>query len=387
MSVTIEDATLDWLATTAPGLPGVAEVLEGLSERLLAEGIPLQRTWYGTLPLHPLVYARGWSWRRVGGGDHGAIAHEDRGAISLETTSPIHRVHDGEDRVRVHLEAEDSHYQLLQRLRAAGGTDYVLFAVSGRRGRSCLSFTTDAPGGFDAAQLARMDRVRTFAGLVFQTFDLEALAATLLNTYLGAGPGARVLDGQIRRGDGETLRAATWFCDLRGFTAATETLALPALLELLNEWFAAMVAAVDAHGGEVLKFMGDGMLAAFTHPDARDACRAALAAADEAEARIAAVNLRRDEPLAFGLALHYGDVMYGNIGAPARLDFTVIGPAVNRAARLESLTAVLGRTVILSSTFAAVCGAPVISLGRHALKGVAEPEEVFARAPAAPPAP
>ncbi|MDP2310717.1 MAG: adenylate/guanylate cyclase domain-containing protein [Pseudomonadota bacterium] len=388
MTADTPDATLDWLAREAPGLPGVAEVLTGLSERLLADGIPLLRTWHGTMPLHPQVFARGWMWDRGATGEHDTIAHEQRADVPLEQWSPVHRIRDGELVVRTRLDGpEDPGYLLLRRMKEAGSTDYVIFNVRGRRLRAALSFATDAPGGFDDAQLARLERVTAYASLAFQPFHLDDLAATLLTTYLGEGPARRVLDGQIHRGDGVTLRAATWFCDLRGFTASTETLAMPALIARLNDWFEAMVKAVDEEGGEVLKFIGDGMLAAFTHPDPANACSAALRAARAAETHIGTANIGREDPLRFGLALHFGDVVYGNIGAPARLDFTVIGPAVNRASRLQNLTEGLGHTIIASSTFAALCGEPMVSLGRYSIKGVAEPEEVFAQATVAPEAP
>jgi adenylate cyclase len=379
------DPTLDWLCREAPRLPSIAEVLEGLSVRLLAEGVPVVRTWHGTLPVHPLVFARGWSWEQGQRGTEDVISQEGR-SVPHEHSSPQHRNRDADTRVRLRLDnPSEPAYPLLSRLYAAGATDYIVYGLHGGRVRASLSFTTTAPGGFTPAHLARLDRIRSHAGVTLQCFHLEDLAATLLGTYLGAGPGERVLNGQVHRGDGETVRAATWFCDLRGFTSASESLPISELLLRLNDWFEAMVGAVEAHGGEVLKFMGDGMLAVFTEPDATLACHAALRAARDGEARIAAVNKRRDRrerPILFGLALHYGDVMYGNIGAPARLDFTVIGPVVNRAARLQALTATVGHTIVVSDTFAQLCDVPMVSLGMYTLKGVPEPLEVFTPASA-----
>lgn len=377
------DGTLDWLCREAPRLATIAEVLEGLSVRLVAEGVPVVRAWHGTLPVHPLVFARGWSWERGQRGTEDVISQEGR-SVALEHTSPSHHVRDADTRVRLRLDSpQEPAYPQLARLYEAGATDYIVYGLHGGRVRASLSFATDVPGGFTAAHLARLDRVRSYAGVALQCFHLEDLATTLLGTYLGNGPGKRVLNGQVHRGDGETLRAATWFCDLRGFTSASESLPMSELLLRLNDWFEAMVGAVEAHGGEVLKFMGDGMLAVFTEPDASAACRAALRAAREGEARIAKLNKRRDRrdrPIQFGLALHFGDVMYGNIGAPARLDFTVIGPVVNRAARIQALTESLGRTIVVSDTFARLCDVPVVSLGTFALKGLPEPVEVFAPA-------
>jgi adenylate cyclase len=194
-----------------------------------------------------------------------------------------------------------------------------------------------------------------------------------------------VLSGAITRGSGESIRAVIWFCDLRGFTALADTLPREKVIGLLNDYFETMVEVVSAEGGEALKFMGDGMLAIFelgATEDPAPRCGAALRAARAARQKIAKRNFgRRDagEPeIHFGLALHLGEVSYGNIGAPTRLDFTVIGPAVNQAARLEKLGRELGQPVVTSSSFAAAAPEKLESLGLHDLRGVAEPQQVFA---------
>ena len=194
-----------------------------------------------------------------------------------------------------------------------------------------------------------------------------------------------MLSGKITRGSGEQIRAVVWLCDLRGFTAMTDSLPRDKVIDLLNDYFEAMVEAVTAEGGEALKFMGDGMLAIFelgANEKPGDRCAAALRAAKAASEKIAVRNLERraagDPEIHFGLALHLGDVSYGNIGAPTRLDFTVIGPAVNHAARLEKVGVELGRAVVTSASFAAASKEGLESIGRHALRGVSEPQEVFA---------
>ena len=204
----------------------------------------------------------------------------------------------------------------------------------------------------------------------------------LLMAYLGEDAGARVFHGQVRRGDVQTLRACIWFSDLRSFTALSDSVETPALLAILNDTFDVLVGAIEAEGGQVLKFIGDGLLAVFLDDDASNACRRGLRAARAAQERLLALREERRgrggyEPRV-GVGLHFGDVTYGNIGAPARLDFTVIGRAVNLASRLEGLSSTLGRSVILSAEMAAhLLGEGPEPLGVHAVKGLAAPVAVF----------
>ena len=204
----------------------------------------------------------------------------------------------------------------------------------------------------------------------------------LLGVYLGTDTGSRVLDGAVKRGDGGDILAAVCFTDLRDFTALSDSLPRADLLELLNSYFDCVVGAVHAHSGEVLKFIGDAVLAIFrvTDNDRAAACQAALRAAHEAFARAAAANVARagHQPIDFGMSIHIGDVVYGNIGAIDRLDFTVIGPAVNLASRLQGQCKTLARPLLVSEAFAANCDEPCISLGEHHLKGVAQAVKIFA---------
>lgn len=206
------------------------------------------------------------------------------------------------------------------------------------------------------------------------------IARTLLDTYVGRRAGERILSGQIIRGTGETVRAAVWYCDLRGFTALTEQLPRDRLIATLNAYLECMAAPLERYDGKILKFMGDGMLAIFPIAQKDAHCRA-LNAAIEAREAMAQLNARRgarnESALGFGIALHAGKVMYGNIGAPTRLDFTVIGPAVNQTVRIEALCRQLGRQILVSSTFVLDCPIELVSLGRHVLRGVAEPAEIF----------
>jgi adenylate cyclase len=254
---------------------------------------------------------------------------------------------------------------------------------------NAVTFLIDRPGGFTEVEIAGLKEIAHALGIVTELQASRATARSLMDTYLGRRTGERVLAGAIRRGSGETIRAVIWYCDLRGFTALVDRIPLADVAAMLNEYFEIMAGAVMAEGGEVLKFIGDGMLAIFDLCDGEAAtrcCAAALRAAGAAAEAIAAANVRRAAAGApeihFGLALHLGEVYYGNIGALSRLDFTVIGPAVNQATRLEKLGSELGHSVVTSASFAAAAAEPLTSLGLYQLRGVAQLQEIFA-----PPAP
>ena len=205
-----------------------------------------------------------------------------------------------------------------------------------------------------------------------------------MDTYVGSRTGRKILDGAVRRGDSETIRAALWFSDLRDFTRLSETLSSEEMLTLLNQYFEEVGAAVTERGGEILRFIGDAMLIVFPVYEERSqsqACRAALGAALDAVVKLGEVNQqRRHESLPairFGVGLNTGEVVYGNVGALNRLDYTVIGPAVNMAARLEGLTKTVGRAIVFSRQFADCLGCSVVSHGMHQLKGMVEPREAL----------
>ena len=255
------------------------------------------------------------------------------------------------------------------------------------------SYVNRALSGVDTAVWDLYGKIRkqpvvALLGRVLETKALRRTALNLLDTYLGHDAGKRILGGQIKRGDMETIHAVLWYCDLRGFTALSETLPGNEVIELLNDYFQAMASAVHEAEGEVLKFVGDAMLAIFrprfTETPRCATCGRALAAAEQAVENLAAVNAERREQgkpeLTAGLALHVGEVLYGNVGAEDRLDFTVIGPAVNLVSRIEHLCADQGIPLVVSADFAALLERPVASLGRHELRGIAEAQEIFAPA-------
>jgi adenylate cyclase len=267
-------------------------------------------------------------------------------------------------------------------LKAEGATDYVAMPFRFADGQlNVMSMTSFAKGGFSTAHLGQIYEVLPVLGRLFEVFAQRRTAVALLETYLGRRTGARVLDGLVKHGDGEHIRAVVWFSDLRDSTALSHSMGREAYLAYLNEYFNCMAGAILEKGGEVLRFIGDAALAIFPIGDAgaEDACRDALAAARAAGERIAANNALHPgrAPIRYGIGLHLGEVTYGNIGVPARLEFTVIGSAANAAARVESQCKTLGRNVVVSSAFAAACPEPLVSLGRHSLKDVEGEQELF----------
>jgi len=302
--------------------------------------------------------------------------------------SPIRALYDGAEGIRKRLDLPDAEggdeYPIYADLRAEGLTDYVALPMTFTDGkRHASTWSTKQSGGFSTADLVEINDVLPILAMAVEIRANRRITKNLLNAYVGRYAGERILSGDIRRGSGATVRAAIWNCDLRGFTRISEQWPRDDVISWLNEYFDVMAGPVEAHGGEILKFVGDGMLAIFRLESA-EACRDALGAAVEARAGMKELNAHRvargSFELGFGVALHVGDVMYGNIGTATRLDFTVIGPAVNVTARLQTLTKELRRQVLLSAPFAMMCacGAEFLtSLGRYPLRGVDEPLEVF----------
>jgi adenylate cyclase len=274
---------------------------------------------------------------------------------------------------------------LLEELVAEGGTDYAMlplpFVETSRT--AVISFATKASTGFSEEEMRALDEASRLLSPYAERALLRRIAIDLLAAYLGRAAGQRVYEGRVERGDVETLEAAIWFCDLRGFTALAEHLPRREVIGLLNRWFDAVGGAVEAEGGEILKFMGDGFLAVFlVDGEPGIVCDRALAAAEAAF--VASRRLDQEfagegrAPLRFGLALHLGEVEFGNIGTHDRLDFTVMGPAVNHASRLEALTKELPTPVVASAAFAAHVSRPMRPVGRFALRGVTGEVEVYA---------
>jgi adenylate cyclase len=379
-------------------------LFDGYCQRLVVDRFPLWRAHTAMETLHPQWSGYGYTWRR----DLNAIEPEQYAHGSFEdeiwVTSPLNRLilmaEDGDPnptmRRRLERGPEERDFPVLEEFFRQGGTDYVayLFAYGDASGRDrsqgsgiVYSFTTDREGGYSDDDVRLVQATLPGLTLAMKAHAGHVIASGLLATYLGADAGQRVHAGSIMRGSVDKLNAVVWYADIRGFTPISDSAPGPAVVELLNEMFEALAAALRPRGGQVLKFIGDAMLATFSfeESDRAETCRRALDAAIEAIATIERMNKARAAaglPVASAdLALHLGEVLYGNVGATDRLDFTVIGPAVNEAARIEALCEPLGRPVLVSADFVGgIAGADrrLVSLGRRTLRGVREPKEIFA---------
>lgn len=377
---------IPWLLTEARRIADGETFLARLCERLLAVGLPLYRATIGVRVLHPQLIGVNLLWRRGAEVERIERTHGTE-LTSTYLESPIRVLYEGAAALRRRLEGPDAQldFPILKELRAEGVTDYVAMAMPDMEGQpASVTWASDRPGGFSTADLTLLWDILPILSLSIEVRKVRRLAGNLLDFYLGQQTGRRVLQGAIRRGELETIHAALWYSDLRGFTAMSDTLPFVELIELLNAYFEAVSEPVMARGGEVLKFIGDAMLAIFALDPAREGegVRLAMEAAEEALRNVERVNGTRaaqgKRTFRLGIALHVGDVGYGNIGAPTRLDFTVIGQAVNKVVRIEALSKALDRALLVSSEFAHRCTHPLISLGFHALRGISEPEEIFA---------
>ncbi|MEN8195972.1 MAG: adenylate/guanylate cyclase domain-containing protein [Pseudomonadota bacterium] len=368
------------------------ELIPGFCERLIEAGVPILRCSLHIRQLHPQYYTRGFFWNR--GEDEATESPREHG---IENTpayldSPLYQVYVHHEDIRRRLidPATPRDFPILDDMEQLGVTDYLVKGLPFRQGvGQAITLATDHPRGFSDANLAMLETALPTFAATAELINLERMSRVLLQTYVGRSTGDRVNAGKIRRGDVSRIRAVLLFSDLRGFTQLSEALPGEEVIELLNEYFETLSAPFTAAGGEILKFIGDAMLAIMPVDGdgdgaARETCEIALTAANEAVAALARLNdgrMQAGKPaFSAGLALHVGDVLYGNIGTPDRLDFTVIGHAVNLVSRIEHFCAEGGHPLVLSADFARAVSAPARSLGRHDLKGIAEPQEIFAPA-------
>lgn len=372
-----------WLMDHPHDGDGGAAFMRALTGALAEAGIPLWRVSYALMTMHPEVLWRTVQWRA---GEDVVVRDQPHERLhdAFYTKSAVAVVRRSRAPVRVRLLAGELPFPICHDLRDAGGTDYYVQPLPFTNGAtSYVSFATDAPGGFSSAILELLESVRPFLARRLELESAYYATRALLEVYLGGNAARRVLAGAFQRGRGELLDAVIWFSDMRNFTALADRTHPARVVEILDRHFDAIASAVSEHGGEVLKFIGDAVLAIFPiEDDARRPCRAALAAAEQALAAVARLDEGRaaggGEPVAIGIALHRGLVMYGNIGARDRLDFTVISSAVNEASRLESLCKALGTPLALSAAFAEAAALDaVVDLGEHALKGVSAPLRVL----------
>lgn len=389
---TREDPLVRWLLREGGHARSLVDFVDNFIPQLRAEGVAVDRFSLNLRLLHPLFAACSLWWTPERGTVRNNWLRALEGGEAFQS-SPIAKIYSERAPIRRRLVGaalESVEFPVLREFQARGGTDYLAMPLVGSDGSVwAISYVTNAPGGFDDDALARLDQLAPALALVVELWSHRELSATLLETYVGRTTGRRVLEGSIARGDRERLRAVVWYCDLRGYTRLSEANSPDLVLTLLDHYFEAVVGPVREHDGEVLKFMGDGMLAIFPIAPAGDedgelheraVCRAALTAARAAVARVAALEPPPglQERVRFGLALHVGEVVYGNIGAAERLDFTVIGRAVNEASRVEGMCKPLGQSLLVTRAFAAHCPDGLLrSLGEHTLRGVAAPQELL----------
>jgi adenylate cyclase len=376
-----------WIIGQGLGGRSLADLLGGFAVDLQAEGVSLARAYLALPTVSPIVRVVNHTWTAADGITVENVSHE-RNQAAFEASPLAHMMRE-DTRLRHWRFSErgPEPFPLFEEIRRQGGTDYLVHLVpfdhSGSpelRG-AALAFSSRRAGGFTPAEAGRIGALVSLVALAAYRITLFQLTVSVLDTYVGFSAGRRVLGGEIRRGLGTTLTAALLFADLRGFTTLTEE-AGASIIGRLDRHLEAMADPVTEQGGEVLKFLGDGLLAAFpiTAERSRDeACAAAVRAARAALDRNETVNriYAREPSLGLDVALHCGDVYYGNIGSTGRLDFTVIGPAVNEVSRMESLCEALGCATVISASVAAAGGAPTRSLGFHALRGIAAPRELF----------
>ena len=371
---------------------GSGDLLDGFCVRLVEAGLPLMRGNITQRTLHPVFNAFSIHWNDGEGIDNSSWERNVERAGENFTLSPYyHLMEKSYPRMRVRLEGNESTgFPLLDSFRERGATDYLAMAIAfegedkfGPVDGLMSSWTITAPGGFTDEQISALENLLPVLALAIKASTNFRIAKVLMETYLGRDAGRRVLRGDIVRGSVETIRAVLWYCDIRGFTKIAESTSGEELIAFLNDYFECLADPVHDRGGQVLKFMGDGFLAIFPVEEGSDACQLALDAVDDALQRVDALNGRRKEAgqvtSDFYIALHLGDVLYGNIGTRERLDFTVVGPAVNEIARIEQMCRTLDRTVVISAAFSAAARQTdrLVSLGRYALRGVKRPQELF----------
>ncbi len=375
----------DWLVDGAQGAPTPMAVVDRVGPELVDAGVPVDRLVAFVRTLHPATIGRRFEWVP---GAKCAVSEAPWAMLNSDMfkLSPMARVFTTGEELRRRLgPGPVTEFADLEDLRLKGFTDYLALPFNFMSGtHHGITFATRAPGGFTDEALAALRYVNRALTRVAETLALMRTAVNVLNAYVGREAGDRILKGQIQRGDTESIRCVIWFSDLRGFTTLSGERTPKEIIAVLNEFFDCQVPAVEKHGGQVLKFIGDGLLAIFPLTEqigAREAGGHALAAAKEAFASLEALNQTRggrgDAPLKFGVALHVGDVAYGNIGGSARLDFTAIGPAVNLASRIEGLTGKLGKSLLISDELARALPVPTTPAGTFELKGVAAPQAVF----------
>jgi adenylate cyclase len=390
-------ALLSWV--TEAGLAGKSEaaILDGFCRRAVEGGLPIARSALIIDTLHPIHEGRVFRWNRDNRGEPELLEYgptnEGEAAVSWQASPFFRMLQEGSSLLRRRLfPTETSEFPGLVDHQKAGMTDYLAlinrFAEAGAIGEmDCVYsyWVTDRTGGFDDQHIDALSALMPMLALSVKCVSLGRIAETLVETYLGRDAGRRVLGGLIRRGIAETINAALWFSDLRDFTHITDQAAPQQVIPFLNDYAEAVISAIHDHGGDVLKLIGDGILAVFTGETAEAACHSAMAAEAALRRHLVDLNQRRaskELPTTEAyLGLHFGDVFYGNIGSKDRLDFTVVGPAVNEVSRIAAMCRSVDRGLLVSEVFAEALRQPerdrLVSVGRFALRGVDRPQHLY----------
>jgi adenylate cyclase len=382
----------DWLMAKALSGGEMESLVEGCCQRLRAAGIPLLRASLAFRTLHPLFAAVSVNWHRDRGLNTTGHLHEVYATTEGWRNSPFfHMLETGIPFLRRRLSGAEAmvDFPVLEEFRDDGATDYLAYTVSfGNEPNDGIlgSWATDRSSGFSDREINSLQRVQNRLSVACKIFINEEISRNIVSAYLGPDAGRQVLSGHMKRGDCETIHAVIWYSDMRRSTTLADTLPVEEFLEAINSYFECTAGAVLKNGGEVLRFIGDAVLAIFPIREGGlsegDACEAALTAARQAQEMMAKINRTRvdigEEELAFGLGLHLGDVMYGNIGVPERLEFSVIGRTANEVARIEDMTKPSGHAVLASGEFARHLPFTPKSLGHHEFRGVGHSIEVFA---------
>lgn len=382
-------AIIDWVFSEGRRIESTNQFVHQLAHAMNDHGASIDRLLVSLLTLNPQLAATSEIWEKST--DITSPLNAEHGVRDSERYigSPLQAIYETHKRVHQRLDQlpEDAHRAYTE-LAELDYTDYlalpVLFGEAAEPGAAII-ICTKRPGGFSAQDIENFRRIRDYLAPVLEVHSLRYLSRSLMNTYVGKRTSEKVLAGMIKRGDADVINAALWFSDLRNFTHLTETQPAEQVLQMLNEYFEFVSAAVTAQGGEILRFIGDAMLIVFPIDDKmcmQTACQAAMDAAIDAHTTLDTLNHQRRRhqlpEIQFGVGLNVGEVIYGNVGAPDRLDFTVMGPAVNRTARLESLTKELGCNILFSHKFSELIETASEFLGEHQMKGIAEPQAVYA---------
>jgi adenylate cyclase len=375
----------EWLTADARRADSFLHMFDEFAWRLLAAGLPVLRVSLHSGTLHPQFLGATYLWWRTPGQTQKIMITHELGESLTYDNNPVRRVREGREIMRRRLDGPEPQldFPVLHDLKARGATEYFALPVPSAFGSAAhmAAFVADRPGGFSERELADLSALSKRLSVIADMNSQRQIAENVLTAYLGPQTGPKVLAGQIRRGSGQAIAAVLWSSDLRGFTRLSDRLPAERVIRMLNELFDLQAKAITAHGGEILKFVGDGLLAIFPVASPAELARAAanaLAAANEALAELREQTPPEGEPpLQIVVALHYGTVIYGNVGSADRLDFTVIGPAVNLVSRIEAVAKSRDLPLVVSDDFADAYGEKLTSLGRHQLRGLDQPHELF----------